>query len=104
MSDFIFLIGEGIAQVPQSRDTLTRAKAAKPRRGSGRRRGTQRGEFLIISRSCGTRIAHAKVAKGAKPRRGSGRRRGTQRKMGDWLLGIGGGYELGKFKSVNVRM
>ena len=49
--------------------------------------------FLI-----GEGIAHA------KPRRGSGRRRGTQRKMGDWLLGIGGGYELGKFKSVNVRM
>jgi len=63
--DFIFLIGEGIAHVPQSRDTLTRAKVAKPRRGSGRRRG-------------------------------------TQRKMGDWLLGIGGEYELGKFKSVNV--
>jgi len=24
--------------------------------------------------------------------------------MGDWLLGIGGGYELGKFESVKVRM
>jgi len=27
---FIFLIGEGIAHVPQSRDTLTRAKDANP--------------------------------------------------------------------------
>ena len=32
-----------------------RGRVAKPRRGSGRRRGTQRGKFLIISRSCGTR-------------------------------------------------
>ena len=33
MSDFIFLIGEGIAHVPQSRDTLTRAKDAKVGKG-----------------------------------------------------------------------
>ena len=64
MLDFIFLIGEGIAHVPQSRDTLTRAKDANPttlltrfaeelRRapkagpdaGAGRRRGSQRGDF-----------------------------------------------------------
>ena len=37
-----FGIREGIAHVPHSRDALTRAKDAKPRRRSGRRRGTQR--------------------------------------------------------------
>ena len=47
MFDFIFLIGEGIAHVPQSRDTLTRAYArildcwrapeAGPDAGRGRR-------------------------------------------------------------------
>jgi hypothetical protein len=34
--------GMRIAHVPHSRDALTRAKAAKPRRWSGRRRGARR--------------------------------------------------------------
>ena len=67
-----------------------------------RERGGGGEDAAILPR--GYEESHAKFAKDAKPRRGSGRRRGTQRKMGDWLLGIGGGYELGKFKSVNVRM
>jgi len=36
-------IGERIAHVPHSRDALSRAKDAKPRRRSGRRRGSERG-------------------------------------------------------------
>jgi hypothetical protein len=57
---------------------FTHAKDAKPRRRSGRRRGTQRntGDLFFI----GEGIAHAKAA---KPRRRSGRRRGTQRNTGD---------------------
>jgi len=76
---------------PRSRDTLSRgfligeeiahAKDAKPRRRSGRRRGTQRntGDLFFI----GEGIAHAKAA---KPRHRSGRRRGTQRNTGDLFL------------------
>ncbi len=50
-----------IAHVPHSRDALTRAKAAKvgkPRRGSGRRRGTRGGDFewLIFPCVCGKRL------------------------------------------------
>jgi len=43
--------------VPHSRDALTRAKVAKPRRGSGRRRGARRDfGWLIFPCVCGTRL------------------------------------------------
>ncbi len=66
-----------IAHVPHSRDTrIAHAKVAKPRRGSGRRRGTRRRgagmfDFAPYSRDALTRgFFHAKVAKGGKEYRG----------------------------------
>ena len=104
MSDFIFLIGEGIAH----------AKVAKVGKGGDFNWGRDY-ERRTVPRhvtGVGTQIAHAKAAKDAKvrildvkclilprgdekshakvakPRRGSGRRRGTQKGGGGIGFGI----------------
>ena len=58
--DWLLEIGERMAHVPHSRDALSRAKVAKPRRGCGAQTRVGKGGFDLemrnVPRGCGTRL------------------------------------------------